>query len=99
VEFILETPGQGRSRVTLEEAAWLVWTSESRAGIRAAMSSAQFVHLNAPVLAIQQNGQIEYFDAEGSRRWSSNIVWLGGNLEMAACPDLFSKRGFLHRED
>jgi len=94
-EPILETPRQGRSRVTLEEAAWLVWPSERRSGMSAAMSSAQFVYFNAPVVAIQQNGRMEYFDSEGNLGWTSNLAWPRANLEMARLPS----RAFFLDED
>jgi len=85
-EPILETLRQGRSRVTLEEAAWLVWPSERRSGVSAAMSSAQFVHFNAPVFAVQQNGRMEYFDENGELGWTSNLAWPRANLEMVRLP-------------
>ena len=87
-EPILETLRQSRPHVTLEEAAWLVWPSERKSGVSAAMSSAQFVHFNAPVVAIQQNGRMEYFDDEGDLGWTSNLPWPRANLEMARLPGL-----------
>lgn len=72
--------------VTLNRACWLVWPGEQRSGASAAMSSAQFVHLNAPVLAVQRNGRMEYFDAEGNLGWTSNLPWPRANLEMARLP-------------
>ena len=50
------------------------------------MSSAQFVHFNAPVLAVQRNRRMEYFDGDLRRRWSSNLPWPRANLEMARLP-------------
>jgi hypothetical protein len=38
------------------------------------MSSAQFVHFNAPVLAVQRGSSMEQFDEERQRRWSSNLA-------------------------
>jgi hypothetical protein len=50
------------------------------------MSSAQFVHFNAPVLAVQRNRRMEYFDEDLRRQWSSNLPWPRANLEMARLP-------------
>jgi hypothetical protein len=50
------------------------------------MSSAQFVHFNAPVLAVQRNRRMEYFDEKRRRQWSSNLPWPRANLEMARLP-------------
>jgi hypothetical protein len=84
---ILETiQRSGKSSIVFEEAAWLVWPSERRSGVSAAMSNAQFVHFNAPVIAVQQNGRMEYFDDEGQLRWTSNLPWPRANLEMARLP-------------
>lgn len=69
--------------ITLEGACWLVWPTEPLSEVRAAMSSAQFVHFNAPVVAVQRNDQMEYFDENQQRRWSSNLAWPRANLEMA----------------
>jgi hypothetical protein len=76
----------GKSSIVLEEAAWVVWPSERRSGVSAAMSSAQFVHFNAPVIAVQTGRWMEYFDEERRRRWSSNLAWPRTNLEMARLP-------------
>ena len=76
----------GRSGVCLEEAAWLVWPSERRSEVSAAMSQAQFVHFNAPVVAVQRDGRMEYFDESGELRWTSNLAWPRANLEMARLP-------------
>jgi hypothetical protein len=86
-ENILDTiRGSSGPAVTLNRACWLVWPGELRSGASAAMSSAQFVHFNAPVLAVQRNGRMEYFDAEGSLGWTSNLSWPRANLEMARLP-------------
>jgi len=85
-EALLETVRTGGPAITLKRACWLAWPSETRLGISAAMSSAQFVHFNAPVLAVQRNGRMEYFDEERQRRWSSNLAWPRANLEMARLP-------------
>jgi hypothetical protein len=86
-EPILETIRRsGKSSIVLEEAAWLVWPSDRRSGASAAMSSAQFVHFSAPVVAVQQNGRMEYFDDEGQLRWTSNLPWPRANLEMVRLP-------------
>jgi hypothetical protein len=50
------------------------------------MSSAQFVHFNAPVLVVQTGGRMEYFDEKRRRQWSSNLPWPRANLEMARLP-------------
>jgi hypothetical protein len=76
----------GGSAITLENAAWLVWPSERRSGVSAAMSQAQFVHFNAPVVAVQTGGRMEYFDSEGNLGWVSNLPWPRANLEMARLP-------------
>ena len=73
----------GGSAITLENAAWLVWPPERRSGVSAAMSQAQFVHFNAPVVAVQTGGRMEYFDSEGNLGWASNLAWPRANLEMA----------------
>ncbi len=85
-EALLETVRTGGPAIMLERACWLAWPSETRPGISAAMSSAQFVHFNAPVLAVQRNGQMEYFNEKRRRRWSSNLAWPRANLEMARLP-------------
>lgn len=85
-DALLETVQSGGPSILLDRACWLVWPSEPRSGISAAMSSAQFIHFNAPVLAVQRNGRMEYFDAEGSLGWTSNLVWPRANLEMARLP-------------
>jgi hypothetical protein len=77
--------------VVLDEAAWLVWPIEEESWqeeswTSAAMSSAQFVHFNAPVLAVQRNRRMEYFDEKRRRQWSSNLPWPRANLEMARLP-------------
>ena len=72
----------------------LVWTSECRPGVSAAMSSVQFVHSNAPVVSVQQNGRMEYFGSEEHLGWVSNLPWPRAILEMArlpACPDLLNE--------
>lgn len=76
----------GGSAITLEEAAWLVWPAEPRSGVSAAMSQAQFVHLGAPVVAVQTGGRMEYFDEDGALGWTSNLAWPRANLEMARLP-------------
>jgi len=85
-EPILESFRRGRLQVTLEEATWLAWPSETNAWTRAAMSQAQFVHLGAPVVAVQRNRRMEYFDENGELRWASNLPWPRANLEMARLP-------------
>ena len=80
-----------RPAVVLDEAAWLVWPVEEESWqeeswTSAAMSSAQFVHFNAPVLAVQRNRRMEYFDEKRQRQWSSNLPWPRANLEMARLP-------------
>ena len=50
------------------------------------MSQAQFVHLCAPVVAVQRDGRMEYFDENGELRWTSNLPWPRANLEMARLP-------------
>jgi hypothetical protein len=80
-----------RRAVVLSDAAWLVWPVEEESWrdeswASAAMSSAQFVHFNAPVLAVQRNRRMEYFDGDLRRRWSSNLPWPRANLEMARLP-------------
>ena len=80
-----------RRAVELSEAAWLVWPVEEESWqegswTSAAMSSAQFVHFNAPVLAVQRNRHMEYFDEKRRRQWSSNLPWPRANLEMARLP-------------
>ncbi|WP_103020138.1 site-specific integrase [Salinibacter altiplanensis] len=76
----------GGPAVTLENTAWLVWPSERRSGVSAVMSSAQFVHFNAPVVSVQQNGRMECFDTGGELVWTSNLAWPRANLEMARLP-------------
>jgi hypothetical protein len=76
----------GQSALSLEGAAWLVWPSGRRSGVSAAMSQAQFVHFNAPVVAVQRDGRMEYFDSEGNLGWVSNLPWPKANLEMARLP-------------
>ncbi|PQJ36788.1 hypothetical protein BSZ35_00085 [Salinibacter sp. 10B] len=84
---ILETiRRQGKPSIALGGAAWVVWSSESLSGAGAAMSSAQFVHFNAPVIAVQTGGRMEYFDDEGQLQWTSNLPWPRANLEMARLP-------------
>ena len=75
-----------RPAVVLDEAAWLVWPIEEESWTSAAMSSAQFVHFNAPVLAVQTGGRMEYFDEDLRCRWSSNLPWPRSNLEVARLP-------------
>lgn len=72
--------------IGLDGASWLVWPAERRSGVSAAMSSAQFVHLNAPVVAVQRNGGMEYFNEDGQREWTSNLTWPRANLKMARLP-------------
>lgn len=79
-EPILKLLRRGRPGVMLENATWLVWPSERRSGVSAAMSSAQFVQFNAPVAAVQQNGRMEYFDTGGELVWTSNLAWPRANL-------------------
>jgi hypothetical protein len=64
------------------------------------MSSAQFVHFNAPVLAVQRNRHMEYFDEKRRRQWSSNLPWPRANLEMARLPGRakFSDEGSLEED-
>ena len=76
----------GELSITLDRACWLVWPTRRQPTLSAAMSSAQFVHVNAPVVAIQRNGRMEYFDEQRQRRWSSNLAWPRANLEMARLP-------------
>lgn len=85
-EKLLEIVRRGRDAIELENACWLVWPIKARTGVSAAMSSAQFVHFNAPVLAVQQNGRMEYFGKDGELGWSSNLAWPRANLEMARLP-------------
>ncbi|MFB6248878.1 MAG: hypothetical protein ABEL97_09940 [Salinibacter sp.] len=85
-EALLETVRRGGPSILLERACWLVWPQERRSGVRAAMSSAQFVRLNAPVLAVQRNGRMEYFGGDGELGWTSNLPWPRANLEMARLP-------------
>jgi hypothetical protein len=85
-EALLETVRRGGPAILLERACWLVWSSERRSGVSAAMSDAQFVHFNAPVLAVQRNGRMEYVDAERGLGWTSNLAWLRANLEMMRPP-------------
>lgn len=72
--------------VLLDGACWLVWPSERTSGVRAAMSKAQFVHFNAPVVAIQTSGRMEYLNKDGEVGWTSNLPWPRANLEMARLP-------------
>jgi hypothetical protein len=51
-DALLERVRSGGPSILVERACWLVWPQERRSGVSAAMSSAQFVHLNAPVLAV-----------------------------------------------
>ena len=94
---ILETIRRsGKPSIGFGGAAWLVWPSEPRSGVSAAMSSAQFVHFDAPVLAVQTGGRMEYFDEDGQRRWTSNLPWPRANLEMARLlgpPDILEENG------
>lgn len=76
----------GELAITLNRACWLVWPSRQQPMLSAAMSSAQFVHLGAPVVAIQRNGRMDYYDEHRQRRWSSNLAWPRANLEMARLP-------------
>ena len=85
-DALLERVRSGRPAITLANACWLVWPQERRSGVSAAMSSAQFVHFNAPVLAVQRNGRMEYFDAEETLGWTSNLAWPRANLEMIRLP-------------
>jgi hypothetical protein len=85
-DALLETVRRGGPAILLERACWLVWPQERRSGADAAMSSAQFVHFNAPVVAVQTGGRMEYFDEDGQRRWTSNLPWPRANLEMARLP-------------
>jgi hypothetical protein len=83
LEFIRRTD---RPDISLENACWLVWAQEPKSGMSAAMSSAQFIHFNAPVLAVQRNGRMEYFGENGELGWTSNLSWPRGNLEMMRLP-------------
>jgi hypothetical protein len=83
LEFIRRSD---RPVISHENACWLVWPSERRSGVSAAMSSAQFVHFNAPVLAVQRNGWMEYFGKDGELGWTSNLAYPRGNFEMARLP-------------
>lgn len=85
-EKLLEIVQRGGPAIALENAYWLVWPIEARSGVSAAMSSAQFVHFNAPVLAAQTGGRMEYFGEDGQRHWASNLAWPRANLEMARLP-------------
>lgn len=46
------------------------------------MSNAQFVHLNAPVTAVQRGGRMEYLGEKGEVGWVSNLNWPRTNLVM-----------------
>jgi hypothetical protein len=50
------------------------------------MSDAQFVHFNAPVLAVQHNGRMEYFGEDGELGWTSNLSWPRLHFEMIRLP-------------
>ena len=85
-DALLERIRSGGPAILLDKACWLVWPSERRSEVSAAMSSAQFVHFNAPVLAVQRNGRMEYFGEDGELGWTSNLAWPRANLEMARLP-------------
>ncbi|MCS3632062.1 hypothetical protein GGP55_002675 [Salinibacter ruber] len=85
-DALLERIRSGGPAILLDKAYWLVWTSERRSEVSAAMSSAQFVHFNAPVLALQRSGQMEHFGEDGELGWTSNLAWPRANLEMMRLP-------------
>ncbi len=85
-DALLERIRSGGPAILLDKACWLVWPSERRSEVSAAMSSAQFVHFNAPVLAVQRSGQMEYFGEDGELGWTSNLAWPRANLEMMRLP-------------
>jgi hypothetical protein len=72
--------------IGLENACWLVWPQEPKSGVSAAMSDAQFIHFNAPVLAVQRNGRMEYFGEDGELGWTSNLSWPRLHFEMMRLP-------------
>ncbi len=72
--------------VALRGAAWLIWPTEQPSVQSAATSTAQFVHLSAPAVAVQRNGRMEYFDVDGHRAWTSNLVWPRTYFEMMRLP-------------
>jgi hypothetical protein len=74
--------------IRMEGARWLVWPEEETSFIRGAMSSAQFVHMNAPVIAVQEGDGMIYLDENGEQGWSSNLAWPRTNLEMARLADV-----------
>lgn len=68
--------------VTLDGVRWLVWPEGNSSFVRSAMSNAQFVHLNAPVTAVQRGGRMEYLGEKGEVGWVSNLNWPRTNLVM-----------------
>jgi len=74
--------------IRMEGARWLVWPEGETSFTEAAMSSAQFVYMNAPVVAVQQGDGMKYLDENGERGWSSNLAWPRANLKMARLVDV-----------
>jgi hypothetical protein len=86
-ETIKKVLSEGDSAITMEGARWIVMTKDtSRSAISAMMSSAQFIHLNQPVVAIQEGGRMTYFDVEGGIGYVTNLRWARANLEMVRLP-------------
>lgn len=55
--------------------------------IEGVMSSAQFIYMNAPVIAVQRGGGMGYLGEDGERGWSSTLRWPRANLQMARLVD------------
>jgi hypothetical protein len=85
-EVLLERVRSGGPSILLDRACWLVWSQEAKSGMSAAMSDAQFVHFNAPVLAVHRNGRMEYFGEDGELGWTSNLSWPRLHFEMMRLP-------------